>query len=302
MVENGTRLGVSTLEPNRDMFGLSLALGAGEVKPIELTAAFAAFANNGEFNSVATVLSVKNHQGEEIYKFEPSPQAVLQPEVAYQMNSILSDNSARSFVFGASSPLAFPGRAVAAKTGTTSWYKDAWTVGYTKYRAVGIWTGNSDGHIMRYGADGVFVAAPLWRDVLRTSMKGQNYDNFSQPEGLKLVNVSTVKGTRSEYLASWQITPSLAALAKNSELPSNPAWEKPVQEYWKKREEQQVVQNPPPAENTESPPLDVGGTDEQLAPVPSDQPPSSEPKKDKSGPPSEEQTANSGNQQASSTQ
>ena len=266
VLNNALNLGITTLEERRDEFGMSLALGAGEVKLLELTGAFSSFGNEGNLSDTATILSVENNKGKKLFEFKPSSRRVLPEEAAYQINSILSDNSARSFVFGANSPLAFPGRAVAAKTGTTSFYKDAWTVGYTRERAVGVWTGNTDGRIMRYGADGVFVAAPLWRQILQASMKIDNlaYQNFSQPSGVKLVNVNTIKGSRSEYLASWQITDSLSRLAKNSEQPQNPAWEKPVQEYWQKKEEEAKATSPPPEETI--PATDVGGGEETTPP------------------------------------
>ena len=91
---------------------------------------------------------------------------VIDPEIARRIDSILSDNAARTPVFGPRSPLAFPGSTVAAKTGTTQEFRDAWTIGFTQTIAAGVWAGNNDNRPMRQGADGVFVAAPIWRDFM----------------------------------------------------------------------------------------------------------------------------------------
>ena len=91
---------------------------------------------------------------------------MINPQVARKINSILSDNSARSAIFGLNSPLYVPGKAVAAKTGTTQEFRDAWTVGYTPNIAVGVWCGNNNGWPMKAGSDGVFVAAPIWRKFI----------------------------------------------------------------------------------------------------------------------------------------
>jgi membrane carboxypeptidase/penicillin-binding protein PbpC len=69
-------------------------------------------------------------------------------------------------IFGTHSPLGFPGSIVAAKTGTSQDFRDAWTIGYTRSFAVGVWAGNNDHRPMRAGADGVFVAAPIWRGIV----------------------------------------------------------------------------------------------------------------------------------------
>ena len=79
---------------------------------------------------------------------------------------MLSDNSARSFIFGVSNYLTLPDRPVAAKTGTTNNYHDAWTVGYTPQLATGGWVGNSDNSSMKRGADGSVIAAPIWQKFM----------------------------------------------------------------------------------------------------------------------------------------
>jgi membrane peptidoglycan carboxypeptidase len=93
---------------------------------------------------------------------------VLSEQTARKIKSVLSDNKARSLVFGTHTPLAFPNGGVAAKTGTTQDFHDGWTLGFTNRVAVGVWVGNSDNAALKKGSDGVIVAAPLWRSFMDT--------------------------------------------------------------------------------------------------------------------------------------
>ncbi len=279
VLDTAEDFGYTTLQ-DRDRFGLSIGLGSGEVKLMEHAAAFGAFANKGLFNPANAILSITDPTGDVLYEFKPAPQQVVPAQVAYQINSILSDNNARTFIFGANSPLAFRGRTVAAKTGTSEHWRDGWTVGYTTSRVVGVWTGNNNGRYMAAGADGVVTAAPLWRALLEKSMSmsGLAFAEFPRPEGLKLVN--------GEYITDWQAVPT-GRLTINSEKPDNPAWEIPVQQYLKKKkeEEEKLANQPPPPEEN------VGGAPETeteaLAPAPAPSPPSEDnpgsPPKNESG-------------------
>jgi len=119
----------------------------------------------------------------------------LDPRAAYLITDVLSDNEARTPAFGADSPLRLS-RPAAAKTGTTSDWRDAWTVGYTPYLAVGVWVGNSDNRPMRE-LPGLRGAAPIWHDfmegvfadealqeVLKVGGQPLPWD-FPRPEGLE---------------------------------------------------------------------------------------------------------------------
>jgi len=158
------KLGITTFN-DRKRYGLSLAIGGAEVKPLELTAAFSVFANDGKKNEAHAILEIKDFKNNSFIENRESKQ-VIDPQVARKISSILSDNEARSQIFGKNSPLNFDGRSVAAKTGTTQEFRDAWTVGYTPQIAVGVWTGNNNSKPMKAGSDGVFVAAPLWRKFM----------------------------------------------------------------------------------------------------------------------------------------
>lgn len=160
------RLGITTLN-DRNRYGLSLVLGGGEVKLVDMVSAFSVFAREGVRHETSGIRKIIGQDGNVIYgEKRSSGETVLDVQIARKINSILSDNTARSMIFGSNSPLAFPGSTVAAKTGTTQGFRDAWTVGYSPSLAVGVWTGNNDNHPMRAGSDGVFVAAPIWREFM----------------------------------------------------------------------------------------------------------------------------------------
>ena len=159
------RLGISTLDDGRP-YGLSLVLGGAEVLPIDMASAFAVFASEGIRREYRPILSVDSVDESIHDEFPVQEKRVLNAEIARRINTILSDNSLRAPIFGTNSPLAFPKGTVAAKTGTTQDFHDAWTVGYTPSISVAVWAGNNDNSPLRSGADGVFVAAPIWRDFL----------------------------------------------------------------------------------------------------------------------------------------
>lgn len=162
-----TEMGITTLtDPKR--YGLSLVLGGAEVRPLDMANAFSVFGQEGRTHPTTGIATIFDQTGQEVaFRTVSERKQVLDPEVARKINSILSDNTARTPIFGAHSPLAFPaGVTVAAKTGTTQNFRDAWTVGYTPSIAVAVWAGNNDNHPMAEGADGIFVAAPIWRTFM----------------------------------------------------------------------------------------------------------------------------------------
>lgn len=159
------RLGITTLN-DINRYGLSLVLGGGEVKLLDETAGYAVFAADGKKNTPTAILKVTDSQGKKLYTTTAQNTPVLDPQIARKINSILSDNAARIPIFGPNNKLFIPGKIVAAKTGTTSEFKDAWTVGFTPYIATGVWVGNNNSTPMRAGADGSYVAAPIWNKFM----------------------------------------------------------------------------------------------------------------------------------------
>lgn len=174
------RLGYSTLQGGD--LGLSLVLGGGEVIPLEHVNAFATLANQGKYHEPISILKVEDNNGEILFEQKSSSgEPVLLPEVAATVSNVLSDDAARSFVFGAGGTLTLPGRPVAAKTGTTQKYKDAWTVGYTPSLASGVWIGNSDGSPMKAGYGGSRLAGIVWNQFMKEALKGTTVEQFPTP-------------------------------------------------------------------------------------------------------------------------
>lgn len=173
--------GYTTLD-NPEQYGLSLVLGGADVKMIEHVNAYSIFAREGEVNSIASILKIEDKNGKVIEEWQAKKRNVFDANISRMINSILSDNSARSFIFGEKNNLTIPGRTVAVKTGTTNDFKDAWTIGYTPSIISGVWVGNNDSSKMNSGADGSVVAAPIWNEFMRKVLEGTPNETFKEPE------------------------------------------------------------------------------------------------------------------------
>lgn len=173
-------MGISTLG-NIGRYGLTLVLGGGEVTLLEETSAYGVFATEGVRNPPTAILRVEDAAGEIVEEFAPRPERVLGEGVAQQINDILSDNAARTPAFGENSYLHFSGRDVAAKTGTTNDYRDAWVIGYTPNLVVGAWAGNNDNSPMEKKVAG-FIIAPLWHAFMEATLPSFPELAFTKPE------------------------------------------------------------------------------------------------------------------------
>lgn len=177
-------MGYSTLS-DRSRFGLSLVLGGGEVKMLEHVNAFSAFAREGEMHNLSFILKVEDKNGKIIEEYQDKNKRVLSALSARMINDILSDNGARAYIFGEKNWLTLSDRPVAAKTGTTNDFKDAWTIGYTPSLVTGVWIGNTDSSEMSRGADGSIVAAPIWNEFMKRSLTGTPVEGFNKLEEQK---------------------------------------------------------------------------------------------------------------------
>ena len=181
--EFAKRLGYTTFG-DRSRFGLALVLGGAEVRPLEHVAAFTAFAQDGIWRPTKAILKVEDKDGKVLMDQSERSQGkrVFDKEVARQINDVLSDNAARAYVFGEKNHLTLSGRPVAAKTGTTNDYKDAWAIGYTPSLVAGVWVGESKGGLMKQGADGSKIAAPIWNQFMRKALADTPIESFPTPE------------------------------------------------------------------------------------------------------------------------
>lgn len=172
-------LGITTLK-DANQYGLTLVLGGGEVKMIEMVGAYGVFANNGLKNPYTPVLKVEDKNGNILEEINPKPIQVLPEQTALQISDILSDDKARAPSYGNCGTLCFQGRQVAVKTGTTNDYKDAWIIGYTPSVVLGAWAGNNDNTPMEKKVAG-FIIAPLWREFMSELLAVTPVENFKKP-------------------------------------------------------------------------------------------------------------------------
>jgi len=165
-----------------DKYGLSLVLGGAEVKLLEHVNAYSIFAQEGKINNTTGILKIEDKNGNILEEYKQDTRKVLDSNIAKMINSILSDNNNRSFIFGEKNSLVLNNRTSAAKTGTTNEFKDAWTIGYTPSLVAGVWVGNSNGNEMKTGADGSVVAAPIWNAFMTKALSETPNESFNEPE------------------------------------------------------------------------------------------------------------------------
>lgn len=205
-------MGLSTLAPtdsNVEKFGLSITLGGGEVRLMDLVTAYGVLATGGIKNDLVSILKVTDASGKTIYEKKPqSGKRVLGEDVSFLISHILLDNESRKEVFGTNSYLVIGGRTVSAKTGTTDDKRDNWTVGYTPSVVVGVWVGNNDNSAMNPKlASGATGAAPIWNRITREATKDLGNEQFKVPENVISMTIDAFGGgfphegrpTRSEY-------------------------------------------------------------------------------------------------------
>lgn len=192
-IEALRRLGLETVSASKD-YGLSLALGSAEAKLTDMTNAYAAFANEGNQYKVTTITKIEDKFEKQIFSQNtPSAKRVMNEDASFIISDILNDESARAPVFGGS--LNTPGYDVAVKTGTTDEARDAWTIGYAKQIAVGVWVGNNDNTPMNNG--GSSMAGPIWRATITAALRGQANQPFKAPSGVERVMVCRSNGLRA---------------------------------------------------------------------------------------------------------
>ncbi|MBK9123258.1 MAG: transglycosylase domain-containing protein [Chloroflexi bacterium] len=194
MIELAARAGLTALAENPDL-DLAVTLGGGEVRLLDLTAAYGVFANGGYAVEPVLITSVVQRGGPTLYEWTPpeAPEPVLDSRVAWLITDILADPTAREPGFGPNSPLNI-GRPAAAKTGTTTDFRDNWVVGYTPSLVVGVWVGNPDNRPMRE-ATGLTGAGPIWHSFIRSVLLGTPEEQFDPPPpGMSRVAVCVVSG------------------------------------------------------------------------------------------------------------
>jgi len=188
-------MGLTTLnDPAR--YGLTLVLGGGEVKLLDMTYAYGVFANEGLKAEPRSILRVEDSRGNLIEENQIATRQVIDKNVALMISDVLSDNVARTPLWGANSLVNFPGKSVASKTGSTNNLRDAWLMGYSPTISVGAWVGNNNNDPMGGGLSGLIVT-PMWREFIDFALTKYPEENFKQP----LINRVGIKPIlRGEYV------------------------------------------------------------------------------------------------------
>ncbi len=236
-----SRMGIEGLGDPKQ-YGLSFALGAAEVRLLDLTSAYGVFGNDGIRHRATGILEVRDRNGKVLEKFIPAPELVLDTGVARQMASIMSNNEARIPVYAPNNPLTFPGYDVAAKTGTTNESRDAWTVGYTPTLAVGVWAGNNDNRPMVKEIAG-YIVAPMWHEFMERALSKYPEEFFKEPPTTPVDVAPALRGISMVPMADGTVAAHSLLYWTDKDnprggLPLSPAsdsqfqyWEYPIREW-----------------------------------------------------------------------
>jgi membrane peptidoglycan carboxypeptidase len=199
----------------------TMVLGTLGIRLLDQTSAYGVFANGGVRVPPHTINTVVDTHGRLIYHFVPTGKRVISKQVAFIMTNVLSDNSSRTYEFGACSMLYLfsntqaqcyagnPGtvRQAAVKTGTSQNFADNWTVGYTTDYVFGVWAGNNDNSPM-INITGVDGAGPIWHQGMLLAEQGYPIRNFTNPGGVVKRTVTYPEGitTTDWYLAGMPVS------------------------------------------------------------------------------------------------
>ncbi len=196
MIKMGQKMGITTWE-NPDNYGLSLTLGGGEVKLINLAKVYAIIANNGKETELSSVVRIENHNEISVEKNSANKKQVIDPRVAFILTDILRDNVARSPAFGTNSLLVIPNHPeVAVKTGTSNNLRDNLAIGYNQNYVVAVWVGNNDNSEMARIASGVTGATPIFNKIMSALLaKEEQSQKWEIPDGLVQLPICPYTGT-----------------------------------------------------------------------------------------------------------
>jgi len=246
VLDAAKKLGITTLTKSPSFYGLPLVLGGGEVTLLQMTNAYATFANNGIHHKLVSILRIENSKGKvlEEYKKQPGTRVLTKQSTAL-LTSILTDIQARTPTYGPNS-FDFGKTKVAVKTGTTNNFRDVWIIGYTPNIAVGTWAGNDDNTPLSGRFAGT-VLGPLWKGYMRNAITLFPNTPFQAPtpepnqESLKPVlrgfwqGSDTAQNQSIHSILHWVIKDN-----PRGPIPKNPysdpeymLWEKPVIEWVK---------------------------------------------------------------------
>lgn len=241
-VASASAMGITTFTDPKN-YGLSLTLGGGEVRMVDMSTAFSTLANAGRKTNLTGILKVEKTNGEVLYEYQnqvglgqnQENEPVISPETAYLISHILLDNNARQPTFGQSSFLVVKNHPeVSVKTGTTNDKRDNWTIGYTPSYLTTVWVGNNDNKPMSAVASGITGASPIWNKIMRFALErkdkeeGKNYQEWpTKPEDVVGASICVTSGllpgdsgcpTRYEYFIKGTIPRDTENLKKQIQI------------------------------------------------------------------------------------
>lgn len=175
VIKKVQEMGITSLTKKPSYYGLGLVLGGGEVPLLEMVSAYTTFPNDGKHMKANAILSVTDIKGNILEKHKINETRVFSKNTARMISSILSDNVARTPLYGSNSLIYFGSKNIAGKTGTTNDKRDAWMIGYSSDVAVGVWTGNNDNSPMKVGSK---ISMKPWRLFMNEIVDKYNEDDF----------------------------------------------------------------------------------------------------------------------------
>lgn len=211
VIRTAHSMGLTSLDGPAGSYGLSLTLGGGEVRLLDMVYAYSVMDNLGvmigqpvsEENQrlgyrtldPVAILRVEDSQGELLYQYsQPQRREILTPQLAFIITDMLADRNARCLAFGCPNVLELPGnRPAAAKTGTTNDFRDDWTIGYTPQLVTGVWLGNTDNSPTE-GVPGSEGAAPIWHAFMSWALQNEPAQSWQLPIGLTERAVCDISG------------------------------------------------------------------------------------------------------------
>ncbi|OGE24952.1 hypothetical protein A3C26_00400 [Candidatus Daviesbacteria bacterium RIFCSPHIGHO2_02_FULL_39_12] len=215
MIQTAKDLGITTFtDPKR--YGLSLTLGAAEVKMTDMMTVYGTLSQMGAKRIATPILKVIDSTGNILEEYEDQPKQVIPQGVAYLVTNILTDNKARTPAFGDKSQLKIEGKTVAVKTGTSDNKRDNWTFGYTPEYIVGVWVGNNDNSPMNPSlTSGVTGATPIWHQIMTQLLVNKTDMAFARPPE---VMETSIDGRKDLSLASFLPKSLVRVMQKDDKL------------------------------------------------------------------------------------
>lgn len=223
-IQTAKDLGITTLN-DISRYGLSLVLGGGEVKLIDLVNAYSVFSQDGLKHNQSLILKIEDVNGKTVESFSDFAIQIVDSQYVRLLNDVLSDENSRQGLYQNSFNLTvFNDRQVALKTGTSNDYRDAWTMGYTPYLTVGVWAGNNDQKPMQKHGSSILAALPIWNSFMNAVIDKYPIETFNKPAiGGEVIDKPMLNGN---YIApDGQIHSILYYVDKNDPsgpMPTNP--------------------------------------------------------------------------------